>query len=99
MGNTNVSILIVDDNDDVREILAETLGDFGYAVAQASNGDQALSLWPRALEMRMLITDVRMPGMSGLELAERVRAERADIKIIIIFGLLPTAAGARAVPP
>lgn len=79
-------ILVVDDDDDVREILAETLEEFGYAVECAASGEEALSLVATRPTLRMVITDVRMPGMSGLELAEHVRRERADMKIIIISG-------------
>ena len=79
-------ILVVDDDDDVREIVAETLKEFGYGVECASSGEEALTLLPSRPDLRMLITDVRMPGMSGLELADLVRRQRADMKIIIISG-------------
>ena len=79
-------ILVVDDDDDVREVLAETLQDFGYGVECAASAEEALSLVASRPDLGMVITDVRMPGMSGLELAHQVRRERSDIKIIIISG-------------
>ncbi len=80
------TILIVDDDDDVREILAETLEEFGYRVIRAGSGEEALLCLDHDQEPDMIITDVRMPGMSGLELAERVR-ERADhVKLLLISG-------------
>ncbi len=79
-------ILVVDDDDDVREILAETLQEFGYRVEVASSSEEALNVVTSRADLCMMITDVSMPGMSGLELADRVRAERSDMKIIIISG-------------
>lgn len=80
------SILVVDDDDEVREMLAETLRDFGYAVIQAQGGEEALSILSRHTEVIMMITDIRMPGMSGLELADRVQRERSNVKVIVISG-------------
>lgn len=82
----DAGILIVDDDDDVREALAETLQEFGYRVVCASSGEEALSVLAGRTDLHMMITDVRMPGMSGLELAEHVRHRHADVKIIIISG-------------
>ena len=79
-------ILVVDDEDEVREILAETLADFGYAVLTASSGEEALALLAREGGVAMLITDVRMPGMSGLELADQVRRTWPEMKIVLISG-------------
>ncbi len=90
MGETVVSrkpnILVVDDDPEVREILAETLEEFGYGVVQAGSGEEALPLLTGRTDIQMLITDVRMPGMSGLELAERARRHDAQLKVIVISG-------------
>ena len=85
-GDATVSILVVDDDDEVREMLAETLEDFGYAVTQAASGEEALPLLTRDSRIDMLITDIRMPGMSGLELAEAVTRQRATLKVIVTSG-------------
>jgi CheY-like chemotaxis protein len=81
-----LNILVVDDDQEVREILAETLAEFGYGVVQASSGEEALPLLESRLDIGMLITDVRMPGMSGLELAELARRRHARLKVIVISG-------------
>lgn len=83
---TTQTILIVDDDDAVREILAETLEEFGYRVIRAGSGEEALLCLDRDEEPDMIITDVRMPGMSGLELAERVRARDEHVKLLLISG-------------
>lgn len=81
-----ISILVVDDDDEVRGMLAETLQDFGYSVRQAASGEEALPILTEGSAIDMLITDIRMPGMSGLELAEQVERERAGVGIIVISG-------------
>ena len=83
---TKVSILVVDDDDDVREMLAETLADFGYGVMQAASGEEALPMIGAERDIGVVLTDIRMPGMSGLELAEAVHRQRADIKVIVMSG-------------
>lgn len=86
------NILVVDDEEEVREILAETLVDFGYQVITAASGEEALPVLRRERTVSLVITDVRMPGMSGLELAERIREGWPDVKIVLISGyFLPQA--------
>lgn len=86
MPDRKFSILVVDDDDDVRTVLAETLTEFGYEVEQASSGEAAIAVLDRRDDIGLLITDVRMPGMNGLELAERARQRDARLRIIVISG-------------
>ncbi len=79
-------ILVVDDDADVRAVIAETLEGFGYAVLQAASGEEALPVLAERRDIRMLITDVRMPGMSGFELAVKARCLAASLKVIITSG-------------
>ena len=81
-----LSILVVDDDADVREVIAETLEGFGYGVIQAASGEEALPVLAARHDIRVLITDVRMPGMSGFELAMRARGLDAGLKVIITSG-------------
>ena len=80
------SILVVDDDADVREVLAETLTGFGYRVIVAASAEEALPVLAEHGDIRMLITDVRMPGMSGFELAARARRQTVGLKVIITSG-------------
>jgi CheY-like chemotaxis protein len=85
-------ILVVDDEVEVREILAETLEDFGYGVVTAASGEEALPVLVQDRGVAMVITDVRMPGMSGLELADEIRRRWPDVKVVLISGyFLPQA--------
>ena len=79
-------LMIVDDDPEVRVIVAEFLQDFGYQVIQASGGAEALDLLAQTPDLRMMITDVRMPDMSGIELADLATQRRRDLKVILISG-------------
>lgn len=90
------SILVVDDDEEVREIVAETLAEFGYDVVQAGSGDEALVMLDARRPIDMMITDVRMPGMSGLELVDLARNRDAELKVILISGyFMPQPVGPR----
>lgn len=76
-------ILIVDDNETNRDILMRLLSPFGFPLAQAASGEEALSLadsWAPDL----LLLDLVMPGMSGQEVMQRLRADPAKNKISVI---------------
>jgi CheY-like chemotaxis protein len=79
-------LMIVDDDPEVRIIVAEFLQDFGYRVLQASGGAEALDLLGQTPDLRMIITDIRMPDMSGIELADLATQRQHDLKIILISG-------------
>jgi CheY-like chemotaxis protein len=90
------NILVVDDDPDVREILAETLTEFGYCVLQAGSGEEALPLLAQRQDIALLITDVRMPGMSGLELAGVAQTRDPRLRVIVMSGyFLPQPVTAR----
>lgn len=79
------NVLVVDDEPGVRAFMADTLRDAGYVVTEASHPGDAL----RALRDHrpaLLLTDFSMPGMTGLELAERARAELAGLRVLIVSG-------------
>jgi CheY-like chemotaxis protein len=79
-------LMIVDDDPEVRIVVAEFLEEFGYRVLQADGGAQALEVLERTPDLRMIITDIRMPDMSGIELADEATQRRHDLKVILISG-------------
>ncbi len=79
-------ILLVDDDEAVRETSAEMLEELGYTVVQATGGDAALNLLDRHRGVEVMVTDVRMPGMSGLELSEIAASRFNGLKVILISG-------------
>lgn len=81
------TILVVEDNDSAREAIAETLDLFGFDVLRAPNGYEALDLLRRlSRQVSLVISDVMMPEMGGLELYERLREEQLDVKFIFVSG-------------
>ncbi len=79
-------ILVVDDDDEVRIIVAEFLEDFGYSVVQADGGATALRVLETTPSIRLIISDIRMPDMSGIELTDRATAQWQALKVILISG-------------
>lgn len=79
-------VLLVDDDGDVRETSAEMLEELGYVVLQAQSGAEALSILDRQQQLDVLVTDVRMPGMTGLELSAEATARRCGLRVILISG-------------
>ncbi|RJR42414.1 MAG: response regulator [Desulfobacteraceae bacterium] len=82
---TGEKILLVDDEEDIRDILSISLSDLGYQVITAENGEQALNIFRKA-KPSILLTDIRMPGMDGIELLKKVKQEDPDTEVIMITG-------------
>jgi signal transduction histidine kinase len=78
-------ILLVDDEADIREVLQITLIDFGYDVLAAENGQQALDLFNQT-QPPIVITDIKMPGMDGIELLRRIKRDSPDTEVVMITG-------------
>ena len=78
-------ILLVDDDENVRETSADMLKELGYQVHQAENGQQALELLDQ-VDFDVMVTDIRMPGMSGFELCDLASTRHQDLKIILMSG-------------
>jgi two-component system, NtrC family, response regulator HydG len=91
-------VLIVDDKEMMRDSVGQTLARAGFEVASASDGAAALE-WCRSRRPDVLITDMRMPGMSGLELIEQVRRLDEDLPVLVMtaFGTIDTAVRAMKV--
>jgi len=83
-------ILIVDDERDNRETLKAVLEREGHLCAEAESGTAALALLRERPEIRLLITDLKMPGMDGLELLQAARIQRPDVQRLLVtaFGTI-----------
>jgi DNA-binding response OmpR family regulator len=81
-------ILVVEDEPEVIEVVRMVLSTKGYQVTSSHNGDEALAALTQ-FRPDLIITDLRMPGMSGMELIKRIRADQeiADIPILVISSL------------
>jgi len=84
---TGERILVVEDEEGLREIVRDILGELGYHATVAANGGEALLIVEEGrLVPDLLITDVVMPGMSGSVLTERLRRTHPDLKVLFMSG-------------
>ncbi len=79
------SILIVDDAEALRGTMAAVLKKAGYDVVEAANGEQALAALSEQ-RFDLAIVDIWMPKMDGLSLLKEVRAQRAELPVVIVSG-------------
>jgi CheY-like chemotaxis protein len=82
------AVLVVDDNPGVRAMAVDMLESLGLIVHDSYNGEGALRLLEEHPEITALFTDVRMPGMSGIELAREARRRRPGLKVILTSGFI-----------
>ncbi len=90
------SIMVVDDDPDVREVAVSNLESLGYHMLAAENGPAALDLLARSGPVDLLIVDMAMPGMNGVELIRRARERRGDLRAMLVTGYADVAAFAPA---
>ncbi len=79
------TILIVDDEKDIRDVLTITLADIGYEVLAAENGRAALLHFKRE-HPPIVLTDIKMPVMDGIELLRHIKQENRDTEVIMVTG-------------
>jgi signal transduction histidine kinase/ActR/RegA family two-component response regulator len=80
-------ILLLEDEDQVRKVVAVLLRQHGYTVREACRGKEAIELLQRAdVHPALLLTDMVMPGINGLQVAERATACRPDIRVLFMSG-------------
>jgi PAS domain S-box-containing protein len=85
------TVLVVDDDPDVRKFLVETLDTLGYHVLEAEDGYAGLSLFAKS-SPHLVIVDYAMPGLSGAEMVRELRLRRPDLPILFASGYAETAA-------
>src|SRR5512139_1265041 len=81
----NEKILVVDDEEGIRKVLGISLSDDGYQVLTAESGEEALHLF-RQHKPPIVLSDIRMPGIDGVELLRRIKAESPDTEVIMFSG-------------
>jgi two-component system cell cycle sensor histidine kinase/response regulator CckA len=86
-GHGSETILLVDDSDMVRRLARDVLSTAGYHVLEAAGADEALQVAGNQHDgINLLVTDVVMPGRSGIELAERLRVTHTELPVLYISG-------------
>jgi PAS domain S-box-containing protein len=94
-----LSVLVVDDDMLVLENTAAMLEDLGHTVVEARSGEEALSLLRRTRTVDLVVTDYAMPGMTGLQLADAVAADRPGTVILLSTGYAELPRGGRSTLP
>jgi two-component system, cell cycle sensor histidine kinase and response regulator CckA len=92
------TVLVVEDDPQVREVTVRTLRAGGYRVVAASNGREALDLAERDPgPLHLLVTDIVMPGMTGREVADELRRRQAELRVLFVSGYTQDAIAQRGV--
>lgn len=78
-------VLLVEDDEDNRELMAEVLATSGYEVVPAASGPEALAALSNG-PVDVIVTDVGMPGMGGLELAAAAKAAAPAVPVVVVTG-------------
>lgn len=100
MGLAGKRVLVVEDEELIRLILAETLEEHGFQVVKAGTGDEAARLLAGQGGFDLVITDVQMPGtLDGVAVGRLARRHRADIPVLYVTGRPDSLAGAGPLGP
>ena len=89
LSGAGCGVLVVDDDQGVRELTARMLRTQGYRVFEAGSGPEALHALEQEPSIQAVITDIVMPEMHGLDLADRVLAATPDLRVVLMTGHAP----------
>jgi DNA-binding response OmpR family regulator len=90
----NMTVLVADDDDEMRALVVETLQADGYRVMEARDGEEVLALLSDSLADRntlpdVIVADVRMPKLSGLGVLEELRRAQVTLPVLMMTGFVP----------
>jgi CheY-like chemotaxis protein len=79
-------VLLVEDEDTVRNVVARLLKKLGYQVSSAANADEAIACFDKGDSFDLVVTDIVMPGLSGIEMSEVLKARFPELRFLFISG-------------
>ncbi|MBZ6079169.1 response regulator [Microvirga puerhi] len=83
------TVLVVEDNPSVRQVATSTLRSLGFDVVEAETGDEAIHVLQSNERVRLVLSDVRMPGeLTGIDLAQYIKGERPDVQVLLTTGYM-----------
>lgn len=83
---TGETVLIVEDDETVRQLMIDVLNELGYAAIEARNGDEAVSILKSSQSLDLMVSDVGLPGLNGRQIATIAREHRPDLQILLMTG-------------
>ena len=86
------TVLVIEDETSVRQLVVEVLHDLGYRALEARDGPSGLKILQSSQRIDLLVSDIGLPGMNGRQVAEAAREQRPDLKILFITGYAENAA-------
>ena len=78
--------VVAEDDEDVRRVMREQLNALGFSILEAGSGDEALRLAEQVEKIRIVVSDIVMPGLGGIDVARRLRATKPDVAIVLMTG-------------
>jgi DNA-binding response OmpR family regulator len=91
-------VLVVEDEALVRMLVVQTLEDAGFAVSEAAEAGAAMDVLRADDGIRLIVTDVGLPGLNGRQLADEARAHRPDMKVLFMTGYADTSLIEKVLP-
>jgi CheY-like chemotaxis protein len=85
-GERDDVVLVVEDEDAVRDVVCEVLAELGCQVLEAFDGPSGLQILQSAQRIDLLVTDIGLPGLNGRQLADAARTQRPDLKVLFMTG-------------
>ena len=79
-------VLVVEDEDAVRDLVVEILQEMGYRAVEAVDGPSGLKLLQSTMRLDLLVTDIGLPGLNGRQLADAAREHRPELKVLFMTG-------------
>jgi PAS domain S-box-containing protein len=86
------TVLVIEDEDSVRELVVEVLHELGYRALEAGDGPAGLKILQSGERIDLLVSDIGLPGMNGRQVADAARERRPDLKVLFITGYAENAA-------
>ncbi len=85
-GTDGIRVLLVEDEDTVRNVVARLLHKLGYSVSSAADAEEAIALFDEDADFDLVVTDIVMPGLSGIEMSEVLKARFPELRFLFISG-------------
>ena len=87
----NETVLVVEDEEMLRELLRDVLSDSGYEVLTAASGTEALASIAANPNVALVVSDIGLPGLDGMEVTKRIKQDTPDVKVILASGFVDPA--------